>query len=63
VENRRALLSSASSSLDDLVERVTESADELRTIGEEALAHDLYEVERSLRTAQRRLGAVVRRMR
>jgi hypothetical protein len=63
VENRRALLSSASSSLDDLVERVTESADELRTLGEEALAYDLYEVERSLRTAQRRLGAVVRRMR
>lgn len=63
MDNRRALLSSASSSLDDLVVRVTESADELRNVGEEALAHDLYEVERSLRAAQRRLGAVVRRMR
>ncbi|HEY6533594.1 MAG TPA: hypothetical protein VIY72_14900 [Acidimicrobiales bacterium] len=63
MENRRASLSSASSSLDDLLARVTESAEELRVGGEEALAYDLYEVERSLRVAQRRLGAVVRRMR
>jgi hypothetical protein len=63
MEHRRALLSSASSSLEELVARVTESADDLRAGGEEALAHDLYEVERSLRAAQRRLAAVVRRMR
>lgn len=62
MENRRALLSSASSTLEDLVVRVTESAEDLRVQGEESLAHDLYEVERSLRAAQRRLGAVVRRM-
>ena len=63
MEHRRALLSSTSSSLEELVVRVTESADDLRDQGEDALAHDLYEVERSLRAAQRRLGAVVRRMR
>jgi len=63
MEHRRALLSSASSSLEELVVRVTESADDLRDQGEDALAHDLYEVERSLRAAQRRLAAVVRRMR
>jgi hypothetical protein len=63
MEHRRALLSSASSTLEELVVRVTESADDLRSQGDDALAHDLYEVERSLRAAQRRLAAVVRRMR
>ncbi len=63
VENRRAVLSSASTSLEELVGRVVDVADDLRRAGDEGLAHDLYEVERALRTAQRRLGAVTRRLR
>lgn len=63
MENRGAALSSAATTLDELVTRITEAADELGSVGDEGLAHDLYEVERALRTAQRRLAAVVRRTR
>jgi hypothetical protein len=63
VENRRAALSSASSTLGDLVDRVTGTADALLADGEESLAHELYEVERSLQAALRRLDGVARRMR
>lgn len=63
MENRRAALSSASTTLDDLVTRVTDVADEVQAAGDESLAHDLYEVERALRSAHRRLSDVVRRLR
>jgi hypothetical protein len=63
VDTERAELSSASTTLDDLVSRVAGTAEALHRQGEEALAHDLFEVERSLRAAQRRLGGVVGRMR
>jgi hypothetical protein len=63
VENRRAVLSSASSSLEELLIRVTEVADDCRTSGDESTAHDLYEVERALRMAHRRLTGVTRRLR
>jgi hypothetical protein len=63
VENRRAVLSSAATSLEELLNRVTEVADDERASGDEGVAHDLYEVERALRTAHRRLSGLTRRMR
>jgi hypothetical protein len=63
VENRRAVLSSASSSLEDLLSRVTEVADDCRRSGDESTAHELFEVERALRMAHRRLTGVTRRLR
>jgi hypothetical protein len=58
----QAQLASLSTALDELTQRVTTTADEVKATDEE-LALDLYEVERSLRTAGRRLGSVVRRLR
>ena len=58
----QAQLASLSTALDELTERVTATADEVKAEDEE-LALDLYEVERSLRTAGRRLASVVRRLR
>jgi hypothetical protein len=62
VDTERAELSSASTTLDELVDRVTAAAEALLRQGEEGLAHDLFEVERSLRAAQRRLSGAVGRM-
>lgn len=62
MENREAQLSSVTTSLDDLVERVSRVAEEVHAAGDESLAYDLFEVERSLRTAHRRLVAATRRM-
>lgn len=58
----RAQLASLSTALDELTDRVTATADDARS-DDEDLALDLYEVERSLRAAGRRLGSVVRRLR
>ena len=63
MDDHGARLSSAATSLDDLVERVGRVAEEVQRSGDESLAFDLFEVERSLRTAQRRLVAVTRRRR
>lgn len=63
METERAQLSSAATTLDELVGRVAAAAERLHGDGEESLAHDLFEVERSLRAAQRRLQAVAGRMR
>ena len=63
MENRRAVLSSASTTLEELVVRVAEAGEEANTAGEEGLAHDLFEVERTLRMAHRRLEGVTRRLR
>ncbi len=46
--------------LEDLTRRVTEAARAYGGGGNEEMAHELYEVERSLRTAQRRLDRVLR---
>jgi hypothetical protein len=62
VSSHHASLASTSSSLDELIRRVTTSADELSGGQDDAIAQDLYEVERSLRTAARRLASVVRRL-
>jgi hypothetical protein len=63
VEKRRAVLSSASTTLEDLVVRMAEAGEEADAAGEESLAYDLFEVERTLRMALRRLEGVTRRLR
>jgi hypothetical protein len=63
VEHRRAVLSSASTSLEELLKKVSAFADQMQQEGDESTAHDLYEVERSLRQAYRRLSSVSRRVR
>jgi hypothetical protein len=57
-----AALSSLSSSLDDLAARVTAMADSLGGSPREDVAADLYEVERSLQAADRRLKALLGRL-
>ena len=63
MEKRRAVLSSASTTLEDLVVRIAAAGEEAETSGEESLAYDLFEVERTLRMALRRLEGVTRRLR
>mgnify|MGYP001366475818 CR=1 FL=1 len=55
-------LGSASSTLDQLVDRISGAADGLVGTRDEDLALGLMEVERSLRTASRRLERLVRDM-
>lgn len=55
-------LDSSATSIDELVVRISTLADKHQRDGDEAVAADLYEVERSLRAAGRRLGALLRRM-
>ncbi len=52
----RAELSSLETAIRELTDRITTAADELLGTSEEAVALDLYEVERSLKTAQRRIS-------
>ena len=60
MQSDHAELSSLTTSLDDLTRRVTVMAE--RHVGgpREDIALDLYEVERALRTASRRLNKLVR---
>jgi hypothetical protein len=59
VNEERANLLSCATSLDDITLRITTTADRLSSAGNDALAADLYEVERALRNANRRLARVV----
>ena len=52
----KAELSSLETAIRELTERITAAADELMGTPGEDVAIDLYDVERSLRTAQRRLS-------
>jgi hypothetical protein len=63
MEAEHAALSSASTTIVDIADRIEGLADALNAQKEEALAADLFEVERSLRMAVRRLERVVQRMR
>ena len=54
-----AHLSSLSSALGDLTDRITVLADGYQTSPREDVAADLYEVERHLQAAHRRLRALV----
>lgn len=53
-----AQLSALSTSLDELTNRVTALADGLRESPREDVAADLFDVERNLRSAARRLHAL-----
>ncbi|MCU0311612.1 MAG: hypothetical protein MUE36_11815 [Acidimicrobiales bacterium] len=63
MDSERAQLSSASTTLEELVAKVTAVGERLHADGEESLAHELFEVERALRGADRRLRGVTVRMR
>lgn len=63
MERERAELSSLESMVQEVLARVTETAEGLDGRGHEHAAADLYEVERALQLAARRLEAVVRSMR
>jgi hypothetical protein len=63
VRDEHAELSSAATLLHDLIERIESAADRLHAAREEAAAAELYEVERALRGANRRLDALLRRHR
>jgi hypothetical protein len=63
MENDRAELSALATSLDDLTRRITAAADRLRSTPRTDLADGLYEVERSLLSASRKLEQVLRTMR
>lgn len=54
----RAELSSVATSLDELVARITRIAEGLSGDERDVVGPDLYEVERALRSARRRLNAV-----
>ena len=54
-----AALSSISTALDDLTLRITSLADDYQTSPREDVAADLYEVERNLNAAARRLKALL----
>jgi hypothetical protein len=63
VNDERANLLSCATTLDDITERVTATADRVSESGNDAMASDLYEVERALRNANRRLARVVASLR
>jgi len=55
----RAELSSIATGLDELCSRVTAIAEQLLGVDREALGPELYELERTLRSAQRRLSRIL----
>jgi ElaB/YqjD/DUF883 family membrane-anchored ribosome-binding protein len=54
-----AELSSVATALDELLRRVSGIADEIAQSQQESLSSELYEVERTLSTAHRRLVKIV----
>jgi hypothetical protein len=63
METDRAELSALATSIDEVTRRVTAAADRLRGTPRDDIANGLYEVERSLLTAGRRLDRVIRALR
>jgi hypothetical protein len=63
METDRAELSALATSIDEVTRRVTAAADRLRGTPRDDIANGLYEVERSLLTACRKLDRVVRELR
>ena len=55
-----AELSSIATELEELTARITAIADTAANAGDESLSHTLYEVERALKAAQRRLTTSAR---
>ena len=62
MSTQRAQLDSAATTIGDLIGRIGASAEHHEDTGEVDAANDLYEVERALRAAHRRLLTVVRRL-
>ena len=62
MDSHRSQLASATTTLDELTRRLVEVADAYRGTSREDVALDLDEVERSLRSATRRLNRLVRRL-
>jgi hypothetical protein len=60
MEHAVAELSSVSSQIDELTRRITEAAVAYDKNGREDVGHELFEVERALRTASRRLNRALR---
>ncbi len=60
MQQAAAEMSSVSTQLEDLTRRVIEAASRFDEGGREDVAHELYEVERSLRSALRRLNRATR---
>ena len=58
-----AQLSSVSTALHELTDRVTSAADHYQQAEVEDVAAELYEVERAMRSAGQRLDLLVRRLR
>jgi hypothetical protein len=58
----RAELSSVATGLGELTTRVTQIADELDDDERDSVGHELYEVERLLRSAERRLVRLLDRV-
>lgn len=56
-----AELSSISAALDELSERIAKIAEQMSGSGQNDIAYELFEVERSLTPAQRRLARLVSR--
>lgn len=56
----KAELSSITSALEDLTTRVTGMAEDLMKSEVNDMAHELFEVERSLEAAKRRLNSLLR---
>jgi len=63
VNDERARLLSLATSLDDITARITATAEARAGVGDDATAADLYEVERTLSNANRRLARVVASLR
>ncbi|MEO6318711.1 MAG: hypothetical protein ABIP36_08005 [Acidimicrobiales bacterium] len=57
-----AQLSSLSTALDDLTQRIVRIADDLEGAPREDVAADLYEVERNLQAGARRLRTLLKRL-
>jgi len=55
-------LASVLDQIELLTGRVSASADRHETSGDDVIANDLYDVERALRTASRRLEAAIRKL-
>jgi hypothetical protein len=63
MDTDRAELSALATSIDEVTRRVTAAADRLRGTPRDDIANGLYEVERSLLTAGRKLDRVIRDLR
>jgi hypothetical protein len=63
MESDRAELSALATSLDELTKRLTGVADRYQATPRQDIADSLFEVERSLLTATRKLDRVLRAMR